>query len=329
MSRATASVRAVEPAGLGAVASPTVPSALPDQPGTVALPPDEAGSVRAIAEQLGLPGIVDVHTHFMPGQVMAKVWSFFDAVHVRTGRPWPIAYRLAEHERVERLRELSVIAFTSMIYPHKPGMAAWLNDWAAGFARATPGCLQTATFYPEPSAAAYVPAAIRAGARVFKAHVQVGDYDPTDPLLDPVWDALEQAQVPTVIHAGSGPAPGRFTGPARIATVLARHPRLQLTIAHMGLPEYAEFLDLAEQHPGVMLDTTMAFTDFTERMHPFPTAERARLLDLADRVLFGSDFPNIPYPYLHAVESLVRLDLGDEWLRAALHDNAAALFDLG
>ena len=143
----------------------------------MALPRDEGRDVRAILDHLGLAGIIDVHTHFMPQQVMAKVWAHFDEVERHTGRAWPIAYRLDEQQRVERLRSFGVIAFTSMVYPHKPDMAAWLNEWAAGFARATPGCLQTATFYPEPPAATCVPAAIEAGARVFKAHVQVGDYE--------------------------------------------------------------------------------------------------------------------------------------------------------
>lgn len=163
------------------------------------------------------------------------------------------------------------------------------------------------------------------GARVFKSHLQVGDYDPNDPLLDAVWGAIEDAGTPVVIHCGSGPAPGRFTGPARMESLLRRHPRLRLVIAHMGLPEYAEFLDLAERFSGVHLDTTMAFTAFTEQSHPFPARQRARLADLTDRILFGSDFPNIPYPYLHAVTVLQELGLGDDWLRAVFHDNAHRL----
>ena len=43
---------------------------------------------------------------------------------------------------------------------------------------------------------------------------------------------------------------------------MARHPELRLVIAHMGMPEVAEFMDLADGYANVMLDTTMAFTDF-------------------------------------------------------------------
>ena len=51
----------------------------------------------------------------------------------------------------------------------------------------------------------YVREAVEAGTRVFKAHVQVGAYEPNDPLLDPVWGLLAEAGVPIVTHCGSGP----------------------------------------------------------------------------------------------------------------------------
>ncbi|MBO0652470.1 amidohydrolase [Streptomyces triculaminicus] len=284
--------------------------------------------VLAFRRALGLPGLIDVHTHFMPERVLDKVWAYFDAAGPLIGRPWPITYRHAELERLGILRGFGVRAFTSMIYPHKPGMASWLNGWAADFASRTPDCLHTATFFPEPEAADYVRRALDAGARIFKSHVQVGAYDPEDALLDDVWGTLEDAGTPVVIHCGSGPAPGKHTGPAPVARVLARHPRLRLVIAHMGMPEYTDFLDLAERHPGVHLDTTMAFTDFSERIAPFPPAERGRLAALGDRILFGSDFPNIPYGYAHALESLTRLGQDEAWLRGVCHDNAARLFGL-
>jgi predicted TIM-barrel fold metal-dependent hydrolase len=110
--------------------------------------------------------------------------------------------------------------------------------------------------------------------------------------------------------------------------LLARHPRLKVIVAHMGMPEYGEFLDLAERYEGVHLDTTMAFTDFAERLAPFPDAGLKRLAELGDRVLLGSDFPNIPYPYGHQLHALARLGLGDDWLRGVCHDNAARLFGL-
>src|SRR5690606_13079617 len=290
-------------------------------------PNGEAGAVRELWRGLGLPGLIDVHTHFMPKRVMDKVWRYFDSAGPLVGREWPISYRLAETERVEMLRGFGVTRFTSLVYPHKPDMAAWLNQWAAEFARTTPDCLATATFYPEPGVAEYVTRAIDDGVRVFKVHVQVGGYDPTDPLLDDVWGVIEDAGVPVVIHCGSGPAPGEFTGPEPVRSLLGRHPRLRLIIAHMGMPEYVDFLDLAERFDGVRLDTTMAFTDFAEKVMPFPADQYPRLAGLGERIVFGSDFPNIPYPYPHALQVLTELPgIDDDWLCNVLYRNAAELF---
>ena len=284
--------------------------------------------VPALWQALGLPGLIDVHVHFMPRQVMDKVWAYFDAVGPLTGAPWPIAYRTEEADRLARLRALGVRAFSSLVYAHKPGMAAWLNAWAADFAAKHEDVLHTMTLFPEPGVLGYVTEQLSAGAQVVKAHLQVGAYDPRDPLLDEVWGVLADAAIPVVTHCGSGPVPGAFTGPGPFGEVLARHPSLTAVIAHLGTPEYAEFLGLAQRYERVHLDTTMVFTDFTEARAPFPRELLPQLVDLQDRVLLGSDFPNTPYPFAHQIEALQRLDLGEAWLRAVLHDNAARLLHL-
>lgn len=275
---------------------------------------------------LGLPGLVDVHTHFMPANVLAKVWDHFDRAGPLVGRAWPITYRGDESVRLHQLRSMGARRFTSLLYPHKPDMASWLNTWAAGFVARTPDCVHSATFFPEPGAGEYVRAAIEAGARVFKAHVQVGGYDLGEPLLDEVWQALSDSGTPVVAHVGSGPVPGRRTGPEPVRRLLRRHPSLQVVIAHLGMPEYEEFLGLAERYDGVHLDTTMAFTDFAEELAPFPRQLLPRLRDAGSKVLFGSDFPNIPYGYGHQLEALARLELGDDWMRAVLWQNGARMF---
>jgi hypothetical protein len=288
----------------------------------------ERDRVAGFLRRAGLDRLVDVHTHFMPDRLLAAVWAYFDVGGPLLGRPWPIRYRDQEQRRLEVLRGFGVRAFTSMLYPHKPGMARSLNDWAAGFAAQTPDCLHTATFFAEPEAAADVRRAVSQGARVFKCHLQVGGFDPNDPLLEDVWGLLAETGIPVVTHCGSGPVPGAHTGPAPIAALLARHPRLRLVVAHLGMPEYSEFLGLAERYDRVLLDTTMAFTDFTEAADPFPRAELPRLEALGDRVLLGTDYPNIPYSYADALEALERAGLSAAWLRAVCHDNGAALFAL-
>jgi uncharacterized protein len=286
-------------------------------------------ATRAFWEGLGLPGLHDLHTHFLPPRVMAKVRAQFDAAGPKIGRPWPLHYRDDDEALVAVLRSLGVRSFTALPYAHRPEMADWLNDWAAEFADRTPEARVCGTFYPEPDAAAYVAERLEA-VEVWKVHVQVGDFDVRDPLLDQVWGLLEDAGTPVVLHAGSGPVPAAHTGPGPVAGLLERHPRLHLVIAHAGAPEYAEFLGLTERFERVGLDTTMAFTDFFDDMggtFPADRLPQLRDLGLAGRVHLGTDFPNIPYPYLHQLEALERLGLGEEWLRAVCWENAVALLD--
>jgi predicted TIM-barrel fold metal-dependent hydrolase len=281
--------------------------------------------MHPLAERLGLPGLFDVHTHFLPPRVMARVRAQFDSAGPLIGRAWPLHYRDDDEVLVAELRKIGVRRFSALAYAHKPGMAEFLNDWAAGFADAVPECLRSATFYPEPEAAAYVAKRLASDTEIFKVHVQVGGFDVNDPLLDEAWGLVADAGTPVVLHAGSGPVPGEHTGPDPVAALLQRHPRLTLVIAHMGAPEYAAFLALAERHDRVHLDTTMVFTDFFEGEGPFPRELLPRVAAIGEKVLLGSDFPNIPYPYAHQVDALERLGLGDDWLRGVLWENAARL----
>ena len=97
----------------------------------------EAAAVAAFWRDLGLPGLADIHTHFMPPNVLAKVWAFFEGGRAGVGRAWPIAYRLPEEERVP-----ASISPTSRI----PTCTSW-KRWAA-WASARRGCGRFATTTP-------------------------------------------------------------------------------------------------------------------------------------------------------------------------------------
>ena len=290
--------------------------------------PEEDREVPAFWRGLGVPGLADVHTHFLPPRMLRRVWEYFDAAGPLVGTSWPIRYRWSDQERVAHLRGMGVRMFSALAYAHRPGMAADLNAWTLAFAKETPGCLPSATFYPEPGVAGYARAAVEQGARIFKVHLQVGGFSPAEPVLDEVWGLLAEARVPVIVHAGHAPVGTEHTGPGPFGAVLKRHPRLAAVIAHMGAPDYEAFLRLAVDHERVMLDTTMIFTDFFDAIAPFPGAALplVRELGLAGKILLGSDFPNIPYPYARQLAGLARLGLGQAWLRAVCWENPVSLF---
>ena len=92
-------------------------------------PPADDADVPRYWRELGLPGLVDVHVHFLPERVQARVWEYFAAAETHYGAAWPVQYPLSQDERLAVLDRLGVRAFPTLPYPHKAGMAAWLNDW--------------------------------------------------------------------------------------------------------------------------------------------------------------------------------------------------------
>ena len=272
-------------------------------------------AVRDWWTRLGLPGLIDIHTHFLPPQVMAKVRAQFDAAGPLIGRPWPLHYRDADDELVETLRSFGIERFTALSYAHKPDMADWLNGWAADFAARVPEALVCGTFFPEESAAAYVEARLDT-VEVFKIHVQVGNFSPLHPLLDETWGLIAEAGTPVVLHAGSGPVPAAYTGPGPVAELLVRHPRLRLVIAHMGAPEYRRV-------PRAGRDERAGAPRHHDGLHRLLLRDGRRLSrptccrgcatsDSAARCCSGRTSRTFPYPYRHQLEALERLDLGDD-----------------
>ena len=138
---------------------------------------EDDAEVPTFWQALGLPGLIDIHVHFLPGPLLHKVWKYFDRVS-ELGLDWPIRYRTPHAQRLGTLRALGVRAFSALAYPHKPGMAAWLNEWTAQFAAEVPECLSSATFYPEPGMDEQMRTVVERGVDVVKAHLQVGAYDP-------------------------------------------------------------------------------------------------------------------------------------------------------
>lgn len=292
--------------------------------------PASDAEVSAWVHSLGLPGLVDLHVHFLPERVMHKVWAFFDNAAEHYGTPWPIHYRMPEQERIGALRDLAVQRFAPLVYPHKEGMAAWLNDWAFEFGCSVPEAVPTATLHPEPEIASTVSSAVQAGARCFKAHVQVGAYDPRSAQLDAAWGILAEAGIPVIVHCGHGPIPGAYTGVDVFGEVLQRHPKLVAVLAHAGMPEYEAALRLVHRYPNVYLDTTMVGVPFSEGIAPVPTDWPARLAEVPDRVALGTDFPNIPYSYATQLRAIAgwaysHQGLGAEFLRSVLHTTPSAL----
>lgn len=279
-----------------------------------------------LAAELGLPGFFDVHTHFMPDRIQAAVWAHFDELD---DPPWPIQYRMEAGERLALLPKLGILRHTALAYAHRPGVAAWLNGHTLALAAEHPQIVPTFTLFPEPEVAEYVAAALAAGGQCVKVHLQVGKFELTDPLLDEAWSLLERSRTPIILHLAAvedGSGGHDFCGAHTLWALLERHPDLRPVVAHLGAPgAAAELLDRAGEVPELRFDTAMAVIPLPQLWTPPPWLPE-RLGEFGDRILFGSDFPTMPNPLADQVAALVGFGLGDDWLRAVLWENAAALF---
>jgi hypothetical protein len=105
--------------------------------------------------------------------------------------------------------------------------------------------------------------------------------------------------------------------------MLRRFPGMKTVVPHLGMDEYLEYRDLLQEFPDLYLDTTMAIGGYFGGEPPI-----ADLEGISDRVLFGSDFPNLPYPYRRELDALLASNLSDKARRRILWQNAQKLFGL-
>ena len=282
--------------------------------------------VPAFLAGLGIPGIVDAHVHFLPDRVQDAVWRWFD----RLTYPWPVTYRSSAQDRLATLDRIGVRHHTALAYAHRPGMLRFLNEHTLGLAAAEPAVIPTFTIFPEPGVGAETARCLADCGRAVKVHLQVGGFDATDPQLDEAWGLLQDAGTPVILHAGAvadGSGNERWCGPEPVRRLLDRFPALRLVIAHLGAPDHDAFVEIAEEHPGVWLDTAMVFTD-PPYLGPTPLHLVERVSAIGDRIVFGSDFPTIPHAFAAQVSGLAALGLGDDWLRNVLWGNGVRLFAL-
>jgi len=269
-----------------------------------------------------LPEVVDAHVHVFPDRLFAAVRRWFDSYG------WPIRYRLGSREVIDFLLGRGVGHLVALQYAHKPGIARGLNEYMAELCGSSPRLVGAATVFPgEEGAVAILEDAFAAGLRLVKMHCHVQCMAPDAPEMHEVYAACARAGRPLVIHAGRGPHSPHYRcdtdalcAASRVERVLLDHPRLQLVVPHLGFDETDEYERLLERHDNLWLDTTMAAADY------FPIPYPSRLLRARpERIMYGSDFPNIPYAWDREIRKLTALGLPERDLAALLGGNARAL----
>ncbi|MCC6554874.1 MAG: amidohydrolase [Polyangiaceae bacterium] len=271
-----------------------------------------------------LPEVIDAHVHLFPDAVFEALWRWFEQ------HAWPVRYRLYAKQVTDFLFSRGVSRVVALHYAHRPGMARALNQFIASLCRDEPRIWGLATVLPgEEGAAEILREAFAAGLRGVKLHCHVQCFAADDEAMHDVYEACVRADRPLVVHAGREPKspayrcdPYALCSVERVERVLDDYPGLRLCVPHLGADEFDAYERLLERHDNLWLDTTMAMADFFAGVAP------VRLLHCRpERIVYGTDFPNVPYAWDREIRRLAAIEMGEEALAALLGGNAARLFD--
>ncbi len=272
-----------------------------------------------------LPPVIDAHVHLFPDAIWGPIHEWFDR------HAWPIRYRMRSPEIVAFLLERGVEHVVALQYAHRPGLAQGMNAGLATLCRANPRVTGMATVFPgEPGVPDLLDAAFGDGLAGLKLHLHVIGMPIDDPGVLEALAVTAAAGRPAVVHAGrepNSPAYPRDTHAIcsieRVERALRVIPDLRLCVPHLGGDEFDAYADLLSHCDRLWIDTTMMLAGY------FPYPERWDLLErFPHRVMYGTDFPNIPYAWDRELRRIADHGLDRSDLAAIVGGNARRFFGI-
>jgi predicted TIM-barrel fold metal-dependent hydrolase len=279
--------------------------------------------------------VTDLHVHIQPWEMhppdvqraMEEGRSDLERIREFMGSPAAFLGFLDECG-IERA------ALINYVSPDVMGFTAEVNDWCARYAASAPDRLipfgsVNPRFTRDP--AGETRRVLDLGIRALKVHpphqlLAVNEYRTGGPGagIGEVFRVAEERNVPVMIHTGTSVFPGArnvYADPMPADDVGVDFPKLRVILAHAGRPFHGETARfLLRRHPNFFLD--LSGIPPKRLLHYVP-----RLAELADRCLWGSDWPSPGVANLRRnVEDFLAIDLPDSARDAILWDNASRLF---
>lgn len=266
-----------------------------------------------------LPPVVDAHIHLFPDHLFTSIWGWFE----RFG--WPIRYRLKAPEVIDFLLSRGIRHLVALQYAHKPGVARALNRFMAKITETHLQVTAFASVYPgEPDDVDILKEAFSRGLDGVKLHAHVQCFDMESPAMHRIYAVCETEDKPLLMHVGREPkSPAYACDPYalckadKVERILEAYPHLRICVPHLGADEFTAYRSMLERHDNLWVDTTMMLADYlpVEWLPPLHTLR-------GDRVLYGTDFPHIPYAWDRELTRLAGLGLADARLERILSRNA-------
>lgn len=267
--------------------------------------------------------VIDFHTHFFPEKLYKAIWDWFES------HGWPIQYKVQADETARLLKEQGVSRYVILNYSHKPGMSDSLNAWTHAFALRHPESIPFGAIHPEDEKVGRLLDRCFKdyGFKGIKFHCHVAGIRPDDERMFPIYEKILEFDRVLLIHSGAGPSLRGYrettkhvSGAEFTRNALKRFSDMKVVVPHLGFDEPGEFFSIMEEFPNLWMDTTMALAGFFPEKVPWESIEK-----FSDRILYGSDFPNIPYEMGTELRAIRSSPLSPSTQKKILFSNAGRL----
>jgi predicted TIM-barrel fold metal-dependent hydrolase len=218
------------------------------------------------------------------------------------------------------------------VSPDVIGFPPEVNDWCARYCSAAPDRLIAfGSVHPK-----YVPDAAREVERLKKIGIRGLKVHPSHQLFAPnayrdgfgplaaMYEKAQELEIPVMIHTGTSIFPGArnlYAQPLLADDLVVDFPKLVVILAHGGRPLWMEeAFFLVRRHKNMYMD--ISGIPPQKLMEYFP-----RIGEIADKVLFGTDWPGPGVPGVRGnIDKFRALPISPDAQQKILYDNAARLF---
>lgn len=276
--------------------------------------------------------VFDAHIHVQPWTMIRP-----DALGMLHNQPG-IKETLSSADNLLRFldeHEIERACCINYVSPDVMGFTREVNDWIAAFTRDHRDRLvPVGSVNPlhERDVRAEIDRVLDLGIGLIKIHPPHQLFSPNAyrgelPHLAEIYRQCESRAVPVMFHTGTSIFPRArnvYADPMAIDDVAIDFPKLRIILAHAGRPLYGETaFFLVRRHANVHVDLSGIPPKALLRYVP-------RLADIADKALWGTDWPSpgVMSPSAN-VAAFRSLGLGEEAERRILWENANAMFAKG
>jgi predicted TIM-barrel fold metal-dependent hydrolase len=278
--------------------------------------------------------IIDLHCYPNTEPWIRSQGPFVEALGKYWGRSWKAK---SEAEVLEEFKTAGVEAvLVAFDIESVTGAPPCSNQYVSRFRDESGGIILQAWGAVDPlKGAAAMEEARKAinefGLLGFHFHPIMGRFSVDDRRYYPLWETINELRVPVMIDVGTtgmgAGMPGglgaviRHAHPAAIDQLAADFPDLKIVAAHPGWPWTDEMIAVA-LHKG---NVSWELSGWAPKY--FPDAVKRDIKGrLKDKIMFGSDYPSIPYDRLF--REWQELRYSDEIMEKIFHANAERILGL-